>query len=118
MLANEHGAPVYLIGGDSNDYARFEAIISCEKGVIEIFDSGFSVRRRRVVSHRNYPGRAHLEEGEAINTGLDGAIAGAVENLYAAVMQGTPLASSGHTALAAERLCHELYAMPIEGEAR
>lgn len=118
VLATETNAPVYLIGGDGKDYARFEAVLSCQKGVIEIFDSGYRVRRRGLVSHRHYPGRVHLDEGESKDTGLVRAVALAVENLHDAVTQGTPLVSSGRTALSAEILCHELSSIPVAEEAR
>lgn len=116
LLATSAQVPVYLIGGDSNDYTRFEVIISCEKGVIEIVDSGFQVRRRTVEPHRNFPGRDHINGGTVTETGLDTAMALAVDNLHAAVTEGTALASDGHTALAAETLCHELSLLPAIGE--
>lgn len=116
VLTTATGAPVYLIGGDSNDYARFEAIVSCQKGVIEIGDSGFRVRRRRVEPHRHYPDRTHLDEGTEIETGLTTAIALAVDNLHRAVTEDAPLSSDARTALSAETVCDQLNEMPVVGD--
>jgi predicted dehydrogenase len=118
VLATSEDAPVYLVGGDARDYARFEASIACQNGVIEIIDSGFRIRRRPVNDHRFFPSRAHLDAGATEETGLGTALARAVENLYTAATAAAPLASDGASALASESLCEHLANMPVCGASR
>jgi predicted dehydrogenase len=107
-LRTKQGVPVYLIGDDSQRYARFELSIACEGGVVEIEDSGFRIRRRAVGPHRYFPRVQHLDEGTTEATGLPRAMANAVDNLYAAVTCGEPLRSDGQNAIAAHTLCDEI----------
>jgi predicted dehydrogenase len=116
LLSGPGGCPVYLLGSDSKDYARFEVEIACARGILRIEDSGFRVRRRRTEDHRLYPGRTHLGAGEAVETGLDRALAGAVDNIHAAITRGVALASDADGAIAIERLCRDISQMPITGD--
>jgi predicted dehydrogenase len=118
ILTGTGDFPVYLIGSDSNDYARFEAEIACERGVIRIEDSGFRVRRRYTEDHRLFPGRTHLQEGHVIDTTLDKALAGAVDNIHAAVTNGIALTGDAETAISVERLCQQISQLPLAGGAQ
>lgn len=115
MLTGPKDIPVYLIGSDSRDYARFEAEITCAGGAIRIEDSGFRVRRRRTTDHRLFPGRTHLDEGTVTETTLDRALSGAVDNIHSAVTQGAALASTAETAISVERLCQQISQLRLIG---
>lgn len=117
VLTGAGNVPVYLIGGDCNDYARFEVDLACARGVINIEDSGFRVRRRCTEDHRLFPGRTHLGEGQVTDTQLDQALAGAVANIHAAATGNTALASDANTAISVEMLCQQISQLPFTGDA-
>ncbi|MBT5572349.1 MAG: Gfo/Idh/MocA family oxidoreductase [Alphaproteobacteria bacterium] len=115
VLTSGNNVPIYLIGSNSRDYARFEAEIACAGGVIRIEDSGFRVRRRRTEEHRLFPGRTHLSEGSLTETKLDRALAGAVNNIHGAATRGEALASDAETAISVERLCQQISELCLVG---
>ena len=82
-----------------------DATITCDQGAVEIEDFGFRLRRRPVVPHPRYPNHRHLGGGVGTPTGLDQAMAHAVENLHAAVKRGARLMSDGRNAMAAQAVC-------------
>lgn len=108
VLSGPGDVPVYLIGSDSRDYARFEVEFACQHGVVRIEDSGFRIRRRRTEEHRLFPGRLHLAAGDVTETGLDTALAHAVNNIHDAAANGEALAADAQTAASVERLCREI----------
>ncbi len=108
VLRTEQGSPVYLIGDDSRQYARFEMSIACDNGVVEIEDSGFRIRRRAIGSHRYFSHVQHLEKGATEETGLHRAMANAVDNLHGIITRGDSPRSDGKNALAAHTLCDEI----------
>lgn len=114
MLTGPDDIPVNLLGGDARDYARLEVEISCEHGVICIEDSGFRLRRRHTEDHRLFPGRIHLGAGTVIDTELDKALVGAVDNIHGAAKNGTYLISNADTALSVERLCQKILQLPLQ----
>lgn len=118
MLHAPDDVPVYLIGSDSNDYARFEAEIACALGVIRIEDSGFQVRRRRTDEHRLFPGRVHLACGTVTETGLDKALVQAAANIHAAIIEDAELMSDADSALVTERLCRDIFSLPLPGDSQ
>lgn len=108
ILTSPTGATAHLVGADARDFSLFELTIVTEKGVVAIEDSGHAMRVRGVQASRRYAGYRELEPGISQSTALDAAFSAAVDNIHAAVTSGEPLASDGHTALAAHQICTDL----------
>ena len=107
-LVTSGGTPVHLTCADAADYAIFELQLVFSKGVLTMEDGGQSWRERRAVESDRFKGYRFLDTGVRRAGGDQQAMASAVANLYGAAIAGEPLASTGDTALAAQRLCDEI----------
>jgi predicted dehydrogenase len=105
------GAPLYLRAGDCRRFTVFELDLLFEAGRVSFTESGFTIRRRRVVPDARFDGYRVLEAGESRPTGLGTAMLDAVGNLHRHHLAGEPLASTGVTALAAHDICAALMGM-------
>ena len=108
LLQTETGVPVHLATAHAGDAALFELQLVCEKAVITMEDGGLQWRLRRVVDSPHFAGYRVLDAGERQAGEYLKATALAVDNLYRHLGNGAPLASTGHTALAAQRLCDQI----------
>ncbi len=108
LLQSDNGVPVHLATAHAGDVALFELQLVCEKAVITMEDGGLQWRVRRVVHSPHFAGYRVLDEGQRIEGEYLQATACAVDNLLQHLRSGTPLASTGHTALAAQRLCEQI----------
>jgi predicted dehydrogenase len=108
LLRTETGVPVHFVTGDARDYSMFELEIVAQRGTIRIEKSGQVIRRRQITDDPDSAGYRILDDGGIVDTGNDDSFVRAAENIYRAVIDGTPLASDGTTALAAEKICDEL----------
>ena len=104
----EDGIAMHLIGADARDMSLFEFHIVTERGVIGIEESGFTIRRRRIVASPYFTDYRQLDRGQWATTEFATALHHAVDNLYAAVVQGAALKSDGSSALSAQSLCDEI----------
>ena len=105
MLRTAAGAPVHLVGGDARDYALFELEIIAARGSVHIERSGRAIRLRRPMDDPDALGYRVLDDGELTNVGTGDVFLRAVDNLYHAVIDNSPLACDGATALATEQIC-------------
>ena len=108
LLQTETGVPVHLSTAHAGDAAVFELQLVCEKAVITMEDGGQLWRVRRVTDSPHFAGYRVLDAGVQINGEVLQATAAAVANLHDHLCEGTHLASTGHTALAAQRLCEQI----------
>ncbi len=108
MLQTESGVPVHLTTAHAGDAAVFELQLVCEKGVITMQDGGLSWLVRRVINSPHFAGYRVLDAGAQVDGEYQRATALAVDNLHQHLEGGAPLASTGHTALAAQRLCEQI----------
>lgn len=108
VLESVDGIPITLVGSDNRDHTCFELQFFTEKGVVTIEEMGRAIRYRRPVESSEFPGNVDLSRGVWRETSHRPAIRAAIDNLYGALVNGTPLASSGETALIGERICHEI----------
>jgi len=115
ILNGPANVPVYLIGGLWSDYARFEAEITCELGIIRIEDSGFQVKRQDTGNHPLFPETVHVREGSTTNTKLNTALKHAVANIHDAALGTDRLASTPSNAQSVEALCHGILRLQKEG---
>lgn len=108
VLRWEDGVALHLIGADARDMSLLEFHIVTERGAIGIEESGFTIRRRRIVPSPYFAGYRQLDRGQWATTEFETALYHAVDNLHAAVVEGAALKSDGRSALLAQVLCEEM----------
>ncbi len=108
MLQTPSGVPIQLSVSDARDFAFFELQIVAEGGVITMENGGLQWRMRKVIDSSQFKGYRSLDSGESIEGEYAVAMTGAAENIYNAFVYGEPLASTGHGALEAQRLCEQI----------
>ncbi|WP_052340862.1 Gfo/Idh/MocA family protein [Salinarimonas rosea] len=107
-LVAEGGVPVQVGVGYAADTALFELQIVAAEAVIAMEAGGARWRVRRPIDNPDFRGYKSLAVGEPVDGTYRLAMAAAVENLHAAVIEGRALASTGRTALAAQALCEAI----------
>jgi predicted dehydrogenase len=116
LLVSPSGVPVTLQVAHAADYALFELQIVTAGGVLTMEDGGATLRLRTVIDSPTFAGYrclgpAAIRAGQTLQ-----AMARAVDNLYGALTSGQPLASTGSTALAAQRLCAALKSAALSAD--
>ncbi len=109
MLETTEGVCIQLAVAHAADYALFEVQLITEHGIISMENGGLQWRFRSVTDSRNFNGYRVLTEGTTISGEVDLAFKHAISNIYEALTQGSPLASTGETALAAQHVCEMLH---------
>jgi len=117
LLQTADGVSVHLATAHAADAAIFELQLVCEKAVISMEDGGLRWRVRRVIDSPHFAGYRVLDRGVETAGDYLQATARAVDNLYQHLYHGQPLASTGHTALAAQRLCDDIRRRAATAEA-
>lgn len=102
------GVPVYLACGHAEDYAIFELQLVFSQGVVTMEDGGLFWHERRAKDSDTFKGYRILDAGIRRSGEYPSAMRGAVDNIYRAIAQGDPLASTGESALAAQRVCEQI----------
>jgi predicted dehydrogenase len=108
LLQTAHGVPVHLNTAHAADCAIFELQIITATAVIAMEDGGQQWRVRRVIDSPHFRSYRVLDGGERTAGEYLQATQRAVANLHEHLDNGSPLASTGDTALAAQRLCEEI----------
>lgn len=90
--------------GDARDYAVFELSILAERGLIRIEDGGGRWRTRQVVDSPEFRGYRTLDQGIVRSGRYDEAMTAAVTEIRNWADCGSPLSSTGETALLAQTL--------------
>jgi predicted dehydrogenase len=108
LLHSAEGVPVLLNATHAADAAVFELALHAQHGVVAMEEGGLAWRVRRVVDSAVFGGYRVLDAGERIPGDYLLSTACAVANLADHLQHGTPLASTGRSALAAQRLCEDL----------
>lgn len=104
-LEGANGLPVQLVCGHADDYAIFELQLVFSQGVLTMEDGGLFWRARRAVASDTFRGYRMLDAGIRRAGEYPSAMRGAVDNIYRAITQGDTLASTGESALVAQRVC-------------
>lgn len=107
-LESKDGLPIHLVCGHAGDFAFFELEIVFSGGVLTMEDGGFFWRERQVVENGVFKGYLSLEEGARRKGQYSLAMSAAVDNIYRAIMGGDLLASTGESALVAQRICSQI----------
>ncbi|EME68425.1 dehydrogenase [Paramagnetospirillum caucaseum] len=112
VVKTAEGAPIHLLGADMTAFSLFEADLLFSGGRISLTDSAFRIIRRPVTDSPRFAGYRALAEGATKDSGLGYAMLDAVDNIARHLNDGTPLRSTGRTALAAQELCAFLSSLP------
>jgi predicted dehydrogenase len=107
-LEGADALPVQLFCGRAEDYAIFELQLLFSQGALTMEEGGMFWRERRVVDSASFKGYRVLDDGVRRPGRYPESMLQAVGNIYDAVMEGKPLASTGETALAAQRMCEQI----------
>lgn len=107
-LENNQGVPIHITCAHAEDYAIFELQLVFSLGVLTMEEGGMFWRERHAVDSDTFKGYRKLEEGVRRPGKYPQAMLQAVDNIYRTITQGAPLASSGKSALAAQRACEEI----------
>jgi predicted dehydrogenase len=108
LLRTSSGIPVHLNTAHAADCAIFELQLITATAVIVMEDGGLQWRVRRVIDSPHFRNYRVLDGGERFAGEYLQATQRAVANLHAHLAHGEPLASTGASALAAQRLCEEI----------
>jgi predicted dehydrogenase len=117
LLQSRSGVPVTLNAAHAADYAVFELQLLTERGLIAMEDGGAGWRVRRVTGSAHFKGYAVLDGGTRTSGEYHASTLAAVTNIYQALTEGAPLASTGETALAAQRLCEQIELEAVDAAA-
>lgn len=100
--------PVQLSCAHATDYSAFEVQFVFSQGVLTMEDGGMLWRERRVTESKVFKGYNVLEAGSQRIGEYPRATLGAVNNIFQAIRHGQALASTGVSALEAQRICEQI----------
>ena len=107
-LETAHHVPIQIACGHAEDFAFFELQLLFANAVITMEESGMSWRERRPVDSALFRGYRVVDKGLIRPGGYPQAMLQSVQNIFDAIEHGSPLASTGETALEAQRLCEKI----------
>ena len=105
LLRTTAGVPVHLATTHAGDYALFELTLNLADASLTMEDGGLAWRTRRRIASPHFASYQVLDAGERTPGEYMHTMRRAVDNLHAALLDEAPLASTGDTALQAQRLC-------------
>ena len=117
LLQTRAGVPVTLNPAHAADYAVFELQLFTERGLVAMEDGGAGWRIRRIVGSPHFKGYAVLDGGQRTSGEYHASTLAAVTNVHDALTRSAPLASTGETALSAQRLCERIGRQAVAGVA-
>jgi predicted dehydrogenase len=100
--------PVHLVCGHAADFALFELELVFSDAVITMEEGGLFWRERRPVDSALFQGYRVLGESTRRPGGYELASLRSIDNIFRAIHEGHELASSGESAVAAQRLCEQV----------
>ncbi|MEY3788586.1 MAG: hypothetical protein RIQ94_146 [Pseudomonadota bacterium] len=107
-LEGPEGLAIHLACGNATDYAIFELQFVFSKGVIVMEEGGLFWRERRVIDSSTFKGYRVLNEGVRRLGEYPRTMLQALDNIYGAITKSEPLASTGESALLAQRMCQNI----------
>lgn len=107
-LEAAQGIPVHLVCGHAEDYAIFELQLIFSHGMLTMEEGGMYWSERRAIDSATFKGYRKLEEKARRAGEYPRAMLQATDNIYRAIKQGDTLASTGESALAAQRVCERI----------
>lgn len=107
-LESAQGVSIHLACGHAQDYALFELQLIFSRGVLIMEEGGMYWRERRAEDSATFKGYRKLDEGVRRNGEYPRAMLRAADNIYRAIKHGESLASTGDSALSAQRICQQI----------
>ena len=107
-LEGHQGVPVHLACAHAEDYAVFELQFIFSHGVLAMEEGGMFWRERHAIDSNTFKDYRKLEEGICRVGEYPRAMLQAINNIYHVINQGESLASTGESALAAQRVCEQI----------
>lgn len=114
LLESDAGVPIALSVTNARDFALFELSIVTQKAEIVMRDGGFAWTWRYAGESSEFVGYRTLGPIERVAGRYDEAMPAAVANIADALEHGAPLASTGESALAAQRVCAQMRANALD----
>lgn len=108
LLRTAAGVPVVLNTAHAADYAVFELQLVASGGMVIMENGGMTWRLRRTADSPHFKGYRTLGPADEVAGEYAQAMSAAASNLHDALAYGAPLASTGRTALEAQRICEQL----------
>jgi predicted dehydrogenase len=108
LLETESGVDVAFTCGHAADYALFELQLVTQRGVLIMENGGMNWRVRKSMDSPHFAGYRSLGAAEERPGEYAQAMSAAISNLHGALAHGEPLASTGQTALQAQRVCEQI----------
>jgi predicted dehydrogenase len=107
-LEGPNGVQIHLACAHAKDYALFELQLILSGGILVMEEGGMFWRERPALDSDTFHGYRLPKEGVRRGGGYPKAMLQAVDNIYRAVTKGDVLASTGESALHAQRLCEQI----------
>ena len=107
-LTGNEGVPIHLASAHAGDYVVFELQLVFSHGILTMEEGGLFWRERRAMDSATFKGYRTLEGGVRRVGEYPHAMLQAVDNIYRTIKRGDPLASTGESALAAQRVCEKV----------
>jgi predicted dehydrogenase len=107
-LEGANALPIHLSCGHAEDFAIFELQLLFSRGALTMEEGGMFWRERRVVDSAAFKGYRVLDGGLRRAGRYPRSMLQAIGNIYQAVTEGAQLASTGQSALVAQRLCEQI----------
>lgn len=108
LLRTGAGVPVTLNTAHAADYSVFELQLVTAHAVLIMENGGMNWRVRKSADSPHFTGYRALGRAEELPGEYPMAMTAAVVNLHEALAHGQPLASTGRSALQAQRLCEQI----------
>jgi predicted dehydrogenase len=102
------GLPVQIAGAHASDFAFFELQIVFARAVITMEEGGLFWRERGAADSAHFAGYRVPGQGVRRPGGYAQAMQRSIDNIFDAIRRCDALASTGESALAAQRLCEEI----------
>jgi predicted dehydrogenase len=107
-LLSESDVPVYLNATHAGDFSYFEVQFFTSTAVIAMEDGGAHWRIRRATDSPTFRGYKSLGQSEQRPGEYARSMLNAAANIRDAVLNGATLASTGDSALSAQRVCEQI----------
>lgn len=107
-LQTSNGVPIHLACGHAADFSMFELQLLFSNAVVGMEEGGMFWRERAAADNGTFHGYRTPGEGIRRAGGYPRAMLQAIDNIYGAINHARPLASTGESALDAQRLCEKI----------
>jgi hypothetical protein len=100
--------PIHIVCGHAADFALLELELIFADAVVTMEEGGMYWRERIPVDSTTFAGYRMLDAGVRRAGSYSRAMLESINNIFGAITHGHPLASTGESALEAQRLCERI----------